>query len=76
MQYKQSGGEGGFKLLPGDSWPAENRIRSRPLTHNFDIENRKRCGWPVDLKNSLFQKLVDIRDAGEGDFTAGERPAL
>ncbi len=45
-------------------------------SHNFDIENRKRCGWPVDLKNRLFQKLVDIRDAGESDFTAGERPAL
>ena len=30
----------------------------------------------VDLKSSLFQKFVDIRDAGEGDFTAGERPAL
>jgi hypothetical protein len=25
---------------------------------------------------SLFQKLLNIRDAGEGDFTAGERLAL
>jgi hypothetical protein len=27
-------------------------------------------------QDSLFQKLINIRDAGEGDFTAGERPAL
>ena len=43
---------------------------------SYAITNAKLL-WTGNLSKALFQKLVDIRDANEGDFTTGDgRPAL
>ena len=50
---------------------------SRGFRDTLDLERSCRAVDPVKIvTNSLFRKLINVRDAGEGDFTAGERLAL